>query len=69
MPKLTPDASQGLQTVLAEIALARFACHGLNGGLTMGEAEIDGLYATLDRWHRALSLALNSDPEEGSTHD
>ena len=50
---LTPEHHDALSAVRAEIALARFACHGLNGGLTMGEAEIDGLYATLDRWHRA----------------
>ena len=66
MPKLTLDAIQGLQSVRDEVALARFACHGLNGGLTMGEAEIDGLYSTLDRWHRALSLALENDPEEAA---
>ena len=64
---LTPEHHDALSAVRAEIALARFACHGLNGGLTMGEAEIDGLYATLDRWHRALSLAL--DTPEDSSHE
>lgn len=66
MSELTPEQHDALNTVRAEIALARFACHGLNGGLALGEAEIDGLYATLDRWHRALSLACG--PEEGPTH-
>ena len=64
---LTPEHHDALSAVRAEIALARFACHGLNGGLALGEAEIDGLYATLDRWHRALSLALDT-PEDPS-HD
>lgn len=66
---LTPEHHDALSAVRNEMALVRFMTHGLDNGLTMGAAEVEGLFAMLDRWHGALSLALNSDPEEVSTHD